>query len=391
MASILIRTMTEGDHGFYAPAWNKNGTLRPGPRASTSRSPSSHTTFAGRSVANAMSSAWAKTPPSLSWRCARRMACPAPRPPQFAAPAQPGNGRRSIASVTAAWLLWAREHKSPGTYDAYKRTSEEFHGFLAERGGTLVFFDQITEGLILDYKICLERKGYAEAYRWKLLNQLHGCLRRAKHFNWISTDDMPKKDDGRRYVEYSPEQAKTMLEKGCTEPGDWEFVALIAMAGIRRNEIVHVERDDFDFRTNEVTVRNKRKYDHKVKDRQERTIGIDPALMGRLRKYLEGLPEGQSLLFPAARGGVERHLERRTKRIAKAAGVPVPEKPNHAFRVSYATWLNRAGTDIETVRRLLGHYDIKTTQIYLRSLENQDPRLQAQVKAATAELGITRD
>jgi hypothetical protein len=30
MASILIRAMTEGDHGFYAPAWNRNGTLRPG-------------------------------------------------------------------------------------------------------------------------------------------------------------------------------------------------------------------------------------------------------------------------------------------------------------------------------------------------------------------------
>jgi hypothetical protein len=29
MASILIRAMTEGDHPFYAPAWNKNGTLRP--------------------------------------------------------------------------------------------------------------------------------------------------------------------------------------------------------------------------------------------------------------------------------------------------------------------------------------------------------------------------
>lgn len=30
MASILIRAATAGDHGFYASAWNKNGTLRPG-------------------------------------------------------------------------------------------------------------------------------------------------------------------------------------------------------------------------------------------------------------------------------------------------------------------------------------------------------------------------
>jgi hypothetical protein len=30
MASIPARAMTEGDHGFYAPAWNQNRALRSG-------------------------------------------------------------------------------------------------------------------------------------------------------------------------------------------------------------------------------------------------------------------------------------------------------------------------------------------------------------------------
>jgi len=44
-----------------------------------------------------------------------------------------------------------------------------------------------------------------------------------------------------------------------------------------------------------------------------------------------------------------------------------PKKPRHAFRDLYATRRHQHGVDIETLRQELGHSDITTTQIYLRS------------------------
>ncbi|TNE62498.1 MAG: tyrosine recombinase XerC [Alphaproteobacteria bacterium] len=101
---------------------------------------------------------------------------------------------------------------------------------------------------------------------------------------------------------------------------------------------------------------------------KERVVPVLPLVKDAIRAYVAACPYDLAVdgpLFVGKRGGAlnPRALQGAMQKVRAVLGLPASATP-HALRHSFATHLLSRGGDLRTIQELLGHADLKATQVY---------------------------
>jgi len=154
------------------------------------------------------------------------------------------------------------------------------------------------------------------------------------------------------------------------------ILKLMLNMGLRVSEVIKLKPGDLNLTKHKLRVVN-------GKGGIDRDLTIPESTADILKAWKDARPKGSNYFFTTIKDKKEgkfastagsqlsvRYIQFMVKRYANKAGIDKDITP-HTLRHTFATNFYRQTKDIETLRELLGHADISTTQIYV-TLTNID-------------------
>ncbi len=153
---------------------------------------------------------------------------------------------------------------------------------------------------------------------------------------------------------------KNEIEQLLKEAANRKHHALLGIAyaaGLRVSEVINLRVRDID--TTELTVRV-----HQSKGNKDRLTVLSSRLLADILMLTAG-KDGTQFVFESERGGklTTATAQAVFRQCLKKANIHKPAT-FHSLRHSFATHLLENGVDVRYVQELLGHSNIRTTQIY---------------------------
>ncbi len=140
---------------------------------------------------------------------------------------------------------------------------------------------------------------------------------------------------------------------------DRAIFELFYATGIRLSELVGLDRDDLDFEALSMRVIGK--------GNKERVVFFNQTSAEAIVDYLKAVPRkapgGPLFLNRYGARISQRGVEKLFAAVLAKSGLDKHASP-HTLRHSFATHLLEEGSDLVTIKELLGHESLQTTQIY---------------------------
>ena len=269
---------------------------------------------------------------------------------------------------------------SPQTVQTYEDSLREFESYLTFREDGLSF-EAVDTDLIRDWMESLMDRGNNASTINKKLSALRSFFRYALK---------------RRLVEKDPAHAVVGLKKPKPLPQfvregemdrlldnvEWgddykdvrarTLLLLLYETGLRRSELTGLDDGDIDFEMGQLKVTGKRN--------KQRIVPFGPELAETLRKYVivrdEQVKGDCDALFLSDKG--HRMTGQQVYEIVHrylTGATSLKKRSPHVLRHSFATAMLNNGAGLESIRNLLGHESVSTTEIYAHTTFEQLKRV----------------
>lgn len=294
--------------------------------------------------------------------------------------------REFITKVYAPWLRTNRKHAESylASLDAH---------FVAELGAKRL--DQITPWVIEKWRMQRRKAGIKPATINRNLDDLRAALHRAVEWGYIDTHPFagavkPLKLDSNKRVRFLDPDEEARLRVALEErsarvrqerdnANAWRrergyaplpnlraaryvdhlepIVVLCLNTGLRRGELFNLAWEDIDLKRAMLTVEGAG-----AKSGKTRHVPLNDEARQVLTDWQATTGKAEGLVFPGPTGNRLNNITKSWTALLKAA--KITSFRFHDCRHTFASRLVMAGVDLNTVRELLGHADLKMTLRY---------------------------
>lgn len=268
-------------------------------------------------------------------------------------------------------------NRSELTVQSYERSLKDFESYFKNREGQLSW-ESVDSDIIRDWMESLMDKG-------DMASTVNRCLSAVRSFSRFALSRGLVTRDPSHLVK-GPKKQKPLpqfvreseIDKLIDTPEYWgteykdvrarTIIILFYSTGVRRAELIGLNTKDVDFVTHQLKVTGKRN--------KQRLIPLGNEVENVLRDYIAlrdqvvGAPT--EALFTQEDGG--RITVSRVANLVKghlSLVTTLKKRSPHVLRHSFATAMLNNGAGLESVRKLLGHESVATTEIYTHTTFEQ--------------------
>ena len=266
--------------------------------------------------------------------------------------------------------LQFEKNYSSNTLNAYKRDLIQYNKFVAEYNDKLKI-EEVNYKIIRSWIVTMVNNNISN----RSINRKVSSLKSFYNF-LIKTETInssplkahtPLKQSKKIQVPFSQDEINSLLDSDFFT-NDYRgilqktIIAFFYFTGVRRIELITLKESDINIESSTVKIMGKRS--------KERIIPILPKLKKLIIYYKEIKSKFHSktlsdYLFISKNGNQlsEKFVYRTVNEYFKLVS-PKLKKAPHVLRHSFATHLINEGADINSVKELLGHSSLSSTQVY---------------------------